>query len=134
MNKSSGYANSSVSPTEATLHSLFDATRGWLSSFLALAALEGKKAGIGLALMVGFSVGATALAFTGWLALVGCAVAALVEHNILGWVWSMLAVALLNFCGAGAFVFLAIRRKRDLMFFATRHQLGMRSVDSPHHE
>lgn len=45
---------------------------------------------------------------TGWLALVGCVVAALVENDILGWIGSLLIGAPLNFAGAvGCF---AVRR------------------------
>jgi len=36
------------------IHSLIDSVRDWLDSFLDLVVLEGKKAGIGLALMLGF--------------------------------------------------------------------------------
>ena len=120
--------------TGATLHSLIDSVRGWLDNFLDLVVLEGKKAGIGLALMLGFGVGAAVLLITGWLALVACAVAAFVENDILGWIWSLLLVALLNFAGAGGLVFLAIKRRQDLLFGATRRQLGLKSVSRPSHE
>jgi hypothetical protein len=86
--------------------------RGWLDSFFDLVVLGGKKAGIGLAL-------------------IGCVVAALVENDILGWIWSLLLVALLNFAGAGGLVFLAIKRRQDLLFSATRRQLGLKSVSAP---
>ena len=100
MDNSSEYVNASAPSTASTLHSLIDSMRAWLDSFLDLVVLEGKKAGIGLALMLGFGVGATVLLIAGWLALVGCAIAALVENDILGWFWSLLLVALLNFAGA----------------------------------
>jgi uncharacterized membrane protein YqjE len=134
MNKPSEYAKASVPSTEATLHALLDSVRGWLESLLDLVALEGRKAGIGLALMFGLGVGATVLSVTGWFALVGCVVAALVENDILGWIWSLLLVALLNFAGAGGLVFLAIKRRHDLLFSATRQQLGLKSVVTPSHE
>ena len=134
MDNSPEYANASAPATAATLHSLIDSVRGWLDSFLDLVVLEGKKAGIGLALMLGFGVGATVLLIAGWLALVGCAIAALVENDILGWIWSLLLVALLNFAGAGGLVFLAIKRSQDLLFSATRRQLGLKSVSRPSHE
>jgi len=118
----------------AAIHSLIDSVRGWLDSFLDLVVLEGKKAGIGLALMLGFGVGAVVLLITGWLALVACAVAALVENDILGWAWSLLIAALLSFAGAGGLVFLAIRRSKDLLFCATRRQLGLKSTPTPSHE
>lgn len=102
MNNSSEHAGVSAPSTAATLRSLIDSMRGWLDSFLDLVVLEGKKAGIGLVLMLGFGVGAAALLITGWLALVACTVAALVEHDILDWIWSLLLVALLNLAGASS--------------------------------
>ena len=134
MDNSSEYANGSPPSTAAAIHSLIDSVRDWLYSFLDLVVLEGKKAGIGLALMLGFGVGATVLLIAGWLALVGCVVAALVENDILGWIWSLLLVALLNLAGAGGLVFLAIKRSQDLLFNATRRQLGLKSVSRPNHE
>ena len=134
MDNSSEHANASPPSTAAAIHSLIDSVRGWLDNFLDLVVLEGKKAGIGLALMLGFGVGATVLLIAGWLALVGCVVAALVENDILGWIWSLLIAALLNLAGAGGLVFLAIKRSQDLLFSATRRQLGMKSVSRPSHE
>jgi hypothetical protein len=128
------YANAAPPSMAANLHSLIDSLRGWLASFLDLVVLEGKRAGIGLALMLGFGVGAIVLLLTGWLALVGCAVAALVENGILGWVWSLLLAALLSVAGAGGLVFLAIKRSKDLLFYATRRQLGLQSAPAPDHE
>ncbi|OIQ66539.1 hypothetical protein GALL_518890 [mine drainage metagenome] len=84
--------------------------------------------------MLGFGVGATVLLIAGWLALVGCAIAVLVENDILGWIGSLLLVALLNFAGASGLVFLAIKRSRDILFSATRRQLGLKSVSRPSHE
>ena len=135
MDKLPEYANASPPSIAATIHSLIDSLRGWLDNFLHLAVLEGKKAGIGLALMLGFGVGAAVLLITGWLALVACAVAALVENDIiLGWAWSLLIAALLSFAGAGGLVFLAIKRSKDLLFCATRRQLGLKSAPTPSHE
>jgi uncharacterized membrane protein YqjE len=128
------HVNDAPPSIAATVHSLIDSLRGWLDNFLHLVVLEGKKAGIGLALMLGFGVGAIVLLITGWLALVGCAVAALVENDILGWVCSLLIAALLSFAGAGGLVFLAIKRSKDLMFHATRRQLGLKSAPAPNHE
>jgi uncharacterized membrane protein YqjE len=134
MDKLPEYANASPPSIAATIHSLIDSLRGWLDNFLHLAVLEGKKAGIGLALMLGFGVGAAVLFITGWLALVGCAVAALEENDILGWAWSLLIAALLSFAGAGGLVFLAIKRSKDLLFYATRRQLGLKAAPAPSHE
>lgn len=129
--KSLEYASASPPPIAASIHSLIDSVHGWLDKLLKLAVLEGKKASIGLALILGFGVGAAVLLITGWLALVGCAVAALVQNDILGWAWSLLIVALLNFAGAGGLVFLAIKRSQDLLFYATRRQLGLKPRTEP---
>jgi hypothetical protein len=134
MDKSQEYANASPPSLAAAIHSLIDSVRGWLDNFLHLAVLEGKRAGIGLAVMLGFSVGATILLVSGWLALVGSAVVAVVEADILGWAWSLLIAALLSFAGAGGLVFLAIKRSKDLLFCATRRQLGLKSAPAPSHE
>ena len=131
MDKACEFPNASAQSSKVSFHSLIDALRGWRDSFLDLAVMEGKQAGTGLALMFGFGAGAIILLMTGWLALVGCVAAALVEHEILGWVGSLLLVALVNFAGVGGLVFLAIKRKQDLRFNATRHQLGLKSVTKP---
>src|SRR5664279_5577998 len=125
MDNPSEYTNASPPSTAAAIHSLIDSVRDWLYSFLDLVVLEGKRAGIGLALMLGFGVGATVLLIAGWLALNGCVIAALVENDILGWIWSLLIAALLNLAGAGGLVFLAIKRSQDLLFSATRRQRNL---------
>ena len=134
MDKLPNYVNASPPSIAATFHSLIDTVRGCLDNFLDLAVLEGRKAGIGLALMLGFGIGAAVLLITGWLALIACAVAALLENDILGWAWSLLIAALLSFAGAGGLVFLAIKRSKDLLFCATRRQLGLKSTPTPSHE
>src|ERR1035437_3820638 len=134
MDKSLENTNASPPSIAAAIHSLIDSVRGWIDNFLDLVVLEGKKAGIGLALMLGFGVGAAVLLITGWLALVACAVGALVESDILGWTWSLLIAALLSFAGAGGFVILGIKRSKDLLFSGTRRQLGLKSVSTPSHE
>lgn len=122
------------SATVVSLRSLVDAVRGWFDNFIKLVALEGKQAAIGLALMVGFGLGAAALLVTSWLALLGCAVVALVENDILGWAGSLLLAALLNMAGAAGLVLLAIKRSKDLLFSASRRQLGWQSEPPPNHE
>lgn len=134
MDKSRENASASPPSIATTIHSLIDSVHGWLNGFFQLVILEGKKAGIGLALMLGFCVGAAVLLITGWLALVACAVAALVENDILGWAWSLLIAALLSFAGAGGLVLLVLRRSKDLLFSATRRQLSLKSPDLSSHE
>jgi hypothetical protein len=120
------YGGSSQSAT-ANIHSLAGSARAWLQSFLQLALLEGKQAAFGLALIFGFAIGAAILLISGWLALVACAAAALVENEVLSWTWSLLLASVLSFAGAGGLVFLAYTRTRIAMFEATRRQLGLQS-------
>ena len=134
MDDSMKHASSSPPSIAATIHTLIGSAHVWLNCFIQLAILEGKKAGISLALMIGFCVGAAVLLITGWLALVACAVAALVQNDILGWSWSLLIAALLSFAGAGGLVLLALGRSKDLLFSATRRQLSLKSPDLPSHE
>jgi hypothetical protein len=128
------HVNGAPPSIAATVHSLIDSLRGWLDNFLHLVVLEGKKAGAGLKLMVVFGVGAAVLLMTAWLALVGCAVAVLVENDILGWAWSLLIAALVSLAGAVGLVYLVINRSKDLLFCATRRQLGLKSAPAPNHE
>lgn len=120
-------------PTAPTVHALIESVRCWLLSLLDLIVLEGRVVGTGLALELGLVVGATLLLVTAWLALVGCVVAALVENTVLGFTWSLLLVALLNFAGAGGLLFLASQRSQHGLFSATRRQLGLKSVATPDH-
>ncbi len=102
--------------------------------FLALATLEAGQAGLSLAWMLGLALLAAGLVLSGWLALLACAVLALVQNDILGWGWALSIAALLSFAAAGGLVLLAIRRGRDLPFSATRRQLGRIGTGGNQHE
>lgn len=106
-----------------SISALIAAVRTLGERLLALAALEGRLAGLSLAWMLGLALVAAVLALTGWLALFACVVLALVQNDIVGWGWALSIAALLSFAGAGGFALLAIRRSRDLLFTATRRQL-----------
>ena len=93
-------------------------------SFLHLLVLEAKQAGISLAFMLAFGLAAAVLLITGWLALVGCVVAALVLYTVLGWIPSLIIAAVLSFVGAGVLAYLAVKRAEGLLFKATRRQLS----------
>lgn len=67
MDKSQESALNSPQSTTATIRSLADSARECLESFLPLAVMEGKKAGMGLIVMFGFGVGAFVLLIAGWL-------------------------------------------------------------------
>jgi hypothetical protein len=131
MDKHSAFADSVAPERVAGLASLIAALRAWLRSLLQLAVLEGREAGLGFALMFALGAAAAALLTTGWLALVGAGVAALVEYRILGWTASLLIAALVSFAAAGMLVFFALRRSRNALFCATRRQLGLRSGHAP---
>lgn len=131
MDKSLKNANASPPSIAATIRSLIDSMRGWLANFVHLALLDVKQAGMGLALMLGFGVGAAVLLITTWLGLIAFVVASLVENEILGWAWSLLIAALLSFVGAGGLVLLAIKSSKALVLSATRRQLGMELHPQP---
>ncbi len=102
--------------------------------FLTLATLEGKQAGMSLALMLGLALAAAVLVITGWFALIAGAVLALVLNDVVGWGWALAIAALLSFAGAGGLVFLVVRRSRDLTFPATRRQLSRIRDGEDEHE
>ena len=142
MDQPHAFADPATSAHAARQPSLTDALRDWLRDLLQLAVLEGREAGAGLALMAGLGAAAAALLMTGWLALVGAGVVALVEYQVLGWVASLAFAALMSFAAAGMLVLLALRRSRHPLFCATRRQLGLQaapataspSAQDPDHE
>jgi len=112
----------SVAP-RGSISSLIASVRELGERFLTLVTLEGRQAGLSLALMLALSLAAAMLAITGWLAMIACVVLALVQNNIVGWGWALSIAALLSFAGAGGLVYMAIQRSRYLLFPATRRQL-----------
>ena len=126
-------ATRSASPA-GSVSALIVSVRQLAERFLALAMLEGRQAGLSLAWMLGLALLAAGLVLTGWLALLACAVLALVQNDILAWGWALSIAALLSFAGAGGLVLLAIQRSRDLLFPATRRQLGRTGSGADRHE
>lgn len=112
----------SVAP-RGSISSLIASVRELGERFLTLVTLEGRQAGLSLALMLALALAAAMLAITGWLAMIACVVLALVQNNIVGWGWALSIAALLNFAGAGGLAYMAIQRSRYLLFPATRRQL-----------
>jgi len=108
--------------TQGTVSALIASVRQFGDHLLTLVALEGKRAGLSLAFMLGFAVAASVLVITGWLALIACVVLALVLNGIVGWLWALLIAALLSFAGAAGLVVLLVKRSKDLLFAATRRQ------------
>lgn len=109
--------------TTGSISSLVAAVRVWGESFLALVTLEGRQAGLSLAWMFAYALAAAIFAITGWVALLACAVLALVQNDIVGWGAALLVAALLSFAGAGGLVLLLTRRSALLLFPATQRQL-----------
>ena len=111
-----------MAPT-GSISSLIASVRALGERFLTLVTLEGKRAGLSLAWMLGLALAAAVLAITGWLAVLACVVLALVQNDIVGWGWALSIAALLSFAGAGGLVFMVIQRSRYLLFPVTRRQL-----------
>ncbi len=104
--------------------------RGVLAAFgavirdgLTLAALEARRAGVGLAVMVALGVAAGLLLVTVWLLLAAAAALELGRAGVSAPL-ALLAVAALNLAGAGLLAFVVVRLSRRLLFSATRRQLG----------
>ena len=96
-----------------TVSALIASVREFGDRLLTLLMLEGKRAGLSLAFMVGFAVAASVLVITGWLALIACVVLALVLNGIEGWPWALFIAALLSFAGAAGLVVLLMGRSKD---------------------
>jgi len=124
---------SSAAPPGST-SSLLASVRALGERLLALAALEGRQAALSLALIAGLALAAAVLVITGWLALVACAVLALVRNDVVGWGWGLAIAALLSLAGAAVLVLVMIRRSRDLTFAATRRQLSLMRGEEGEHD
>jgi hypothetical protein len=111
-------------PPAGSMSSLAASMRVLGARLLALAELEGKRAGVSLALMLGLALAAAVLVITGWMAVIAAVVLALVLNGVVGWGWALAIAALASFAGAGALVLMVIRRSADLTFPATRRQLS----------
>ena len=116
------------------MSSLIASVRALGERLLALATLEGKQAGLSLALMLGLALAAAVLVVTGWIALVAAAVLALVLNEVVGWGWALAIASVLSFAGAGGLVLMVIRRSGDLTFPATRRQLSRIRDGEDEHE
>jgi uncharacterized membrane protein YqjE len=88
---------------------LIAAKLGYLRARLKLAGIEGKEAGIHLAIIVGLAVGAlVAVIFGYFLFVLGLVfLIALAFDNPHAWIWVLLGAALLHFLGAAALLFIA---------------------------
>lgn len=123
----------SVAP-KGSISSLIASVRELGERFLTLVTLEGRQAGLSLALMLALALAAAMLAITGWLAMIACVVLALVQNDIVSWGWALSIAALLSFAGAGGLVMMVIQRSRYLLFLGTRRQLRQIRGGEDQHE
>jgi uncharacterized membrane protein YqjE len=115
-----------------SVSSLLASLQALAKSFLTLATVEGKQAGLRLLSMLGLALLAAGLAVTGWLGLLAGIVLALVQNNIVSWGVALGVVALLSFAGAGGLALMMMRRSAKPLFAATRRQLGPRGNPEIH--
>ena len=92
-----------------------------------LVVLEGRRAGLALAWMLGLGVAAAILGVTAWLGLMAVAALALMAAG-LSPIWAVLLVVVLNLAAAGGAVFVCLKKSKDLLFTASRRQLARGSV------
>ena len=96
--------------------------RGLLSNALDLVALEARRAGLSLALMLACGASGAILIVTAWLGVMAALALWAVELGS-SWQAAVAAVALANLLGAAALFWLCVRVSRGLLFSATRRQL-----------
>jgi uncharacterized membrane protein YqjE len=123
-----------VSPRYGSLAGVLAAVSALLDSFLHLATLEAKQAGINLAFMLGFGLAAAVLVITGWIALIACVVVALVANDLIGWPLALILAAILSFAGSAGLAVLILQRSKGLLFPATRRQLAGGDAPTTPHE
>ncbi len=101
-----------------------------VSGMLELVVLEGRRAGFALAWMVGLGLAAAILAVTAWMGIMAAAALCLVAADVSP-ILSILIVVVLNLAGAGAAVFVCIKKSKDLLFPATRRQVAKKTAELP---
>ena len=110
----------------SSLTGFFRSLRALLGSLLTLAIWEAKQAGVGLALMLAFGLAGAMLVTIGVGSVIAAIVTALLASDIVDWPAALMVAAVFCFAGGGLFVVLLVRRSKDLLFKATRRQLGIR--------
>lgn len=101
-----------------------------VSGMLDLVVLEGRRAGIALALMIGLGLAAAILAITAWMGVMAAVALGLMAAGCSPIV-SILIVVVLNLAGAGGAVFVCIKKSKDLLFPATRRQVARTTAELP---
>lgn len=100
---------------------LFLSLKAVARNSIRLVTLEGRLAGLSLAIMVGLGVAVALLLVSAWFLLVAAFAFWLASH--LGWAGALALVAVLNLAASVPLVLLIIRYSRNLLFRATRRQL-----------
>ncbi len=99
------------------------AARRVATGLVDLVVLEGKRAGLALAWMLGLGVAAGILAVTAWLGLMAAAALGLMAAGCAP-ILSILIVVVLNLAAAGGAAFICVKKSKQLLFTATRRQLS----------
>ena len=101
-----------------------------VTGFLDLVVLEGRRAGMALAWMLGLGVAAAILAVTAWIGLMAVAALALMLAGVSP-ILSILIVVVLNLAAAGGAAFVCVKKSKDLLFPATRRQVARKTAELP---
>lgn len=109
---------------------LMSSGRRIVSGFVDLVVLEGRRAGIALAWMVGLGLAAGLLAVTAWLGLMAVAALALMAADVSP-ILSIFIVVVLNLAAAGGAVFVCVKKSKDLLFTASRRQISSKAGPTP---
>ena len=124
-------SRSSAKPTGSgvlgEVSNVISSARRVATGMVDLVVLEGRRAGLALAWMLGLGVAAAILGVTAWLGLMAVAALALMAAG-LSPIWAVLLVVLLNLAVAGGAVFVCVKKSKDLLFTASRRQLSRGSV------
>ena len=101
-----------------------------VAGMLDLVVLEGRRAGIALALMIGLGLAAAILAITAWMGVMAAVALGLMAAGVSP-LLSILIVVVINLAGAGAAVFVCLKKSKDLLFPATRRQVAGKAAELP---
>lgn len=109
---------------------VIESARRVVSGMLDLVVLEGRRAGIALALMIGLGLAAAILVITAWMGVMVVVALGLILAG-LSPILSILVVVALNLAGAGAAAFACVKKSKDLLFPAIRRQVARKTAELP---
>jgi hypothetical protein len=110
------------------LSGTFASARELLSSLLDLLALEARRAGLTLVLMIACGAIGAILVVAAWLGLMAALALSAVALGA-GWGTALAATAFVNLAVAAALFWLCARMSRALLFSGTRRQLGPKHLE-----